>query len=280
MTRDDRYYLPPSKWLRVFSLGYTEAAADLVWGRTILYFGEKMAGNSDEGASAYFMNYLLSAVDLDPKFRSCYTDGSTLTLFQNHGRVTMKSIQMALDLLERGISAFPDDGEIFFTLGFMHYYEMRRFLPDDDSDPETRRHSALGRYYIGRSALMKGAPPYATMLSASLMMRSGIDEAVLDHLKSMLLQETDESVRAELIAKIRAALGKTVENDIAETEKLQADWKKKMPYVPYDFYLLLQTDTPSAERLDPLYYTNRLLGLTQEDAQEEGDVSDSSRLPD
>jgi hypothetical protein len=262
MTEDDRYYLPPSEWLRVFSLGYTEAAADLIWVKTILYFGEKMTKKKDGRGSEHLMNYLLSAVDLDPKFRSCYTSGSTLTLFQEHGRVTKRSIHMAFELLQRGIREFPNDGELFFTLGFMHHYEMRRFLPDDNNDPETAKHLALGRYYIGRAALMKGAPPYAALLSATLMLQGGMDAAVLEHLKAMLVRETDPTVRAELIEKIRAEVGKAAEKDILETERLQQAWRREMPYVPYDFYLLLQIDTPLEERIDPLYYTNQLLGLT------------------
>lgn len=275
---DDRYYLPPSHWLRAFSLGYTEAAADFVWVKTILYFGEKVGAPKRQGDSKYLTNYLLSAVDLDPRFRSCYSNGSSLTLFHDHGRVTKKTIEMATSLLERGIAIFPDDGELFFSLGFMHYYEMARFLSGDASDPLTKKHRNLGRYYIGRSALMPGAPPYASMLAATLMMKDGMDAAVVEHLKAMLLQETDPGIREELIAKIRLEMGKAVEADIAETDRLQRAWREKMPYVPYDFYLMLQVDTPVEERLDPLYPTNTLLGLNEPMAGEDG-VSSSALEP-
>ena len=261
LTEDDRYYLPPAEWLRVFSLGYTEAAADLVWVKTIVYFGEKI-GAKTEGGAHQMMNYLMTAVVLDPKFRSCYTAGSTLTLFQENGRVVRRSIEMAFELLERGIQEFPDDGEIFFTLGFMHYYEMARFLSEDPEDPEPRKHRELGRYYIGRSALMPGAPPYAAMLAATLMMKGGIDAAVLEHLKAMLIRETDPSIRQALIEKIRSEAGKVVEADIAETDQVQRDWRLDMPYVSYDLYLLLHITAPPAEQVDPLYFTDRLLGLS------------------
>jgi hypothetical protein len=279
-TEDDRYYLPPSDWMRVFSLGYTEAAADLIWVETILYFGRKMTSQKHPDESQYMMNYLLCAVDLDPKFRNCYVTGSTLTLFQDHGKVSEKSIQAALELLDRGIREFPDDGELYFSLGFMHYYEMKRFLPDNPDDPKTKKHRELGRYYIGRAALMDGAPPYAAVLSMTLMMKGGMDAAILEHLKAMLLRETDRTIRADLIARIRAEVGKAAEADIAETERLQAAWRNDLPYVPYDFYLALNTDAPVEERLDPLYFSNQLLGLddessSDEDAEEHDSASDN-----
>ena len=263
LTDDDRYYLPPAEWLRAFSLGYTEAAADMVWVKTIVYFGEKMGAEEKGEGAHHMMNYLMTATALDPKFRSCYTAGSSLTLFQAHGRVVRRSIEMAFELLEKGRKEFPDDGEIFFSLGFMHYYEMARFLSDDPEDPEAKKHRELGRYYIGRSALMPGAPPYASMLAATLMMKGGIDAAVLEHLKAMLIRETDPSIRKELIAKIRSEAGKVVDADIDETERIQQAWRADMPYVPYDLYLLLRVEAPTAEQIDPLYFTDRLLGLSE-----------------
>lgn len=269
---DDRYYLPPSNWLRAFSLGYTEAAADIVWVKTIVYFGEKM-GSKEMEDSKYVTNYLLSAVDLDPRFRTCYTLGSSLTLFHNHGRVTKKTVEMATELLERGISIFPDDGELFFSLGFMHLYEMARFLPEDLTDPLTKKHRDLGRYYIGRAALMPKAPPYASMLAATLMVKEGMDAAVVEHLKAMLLKETDPRIRAELIATIRSETLKAMQSDIAVTERLQQEWREKMPYVPYDIYLMIRPDLPVEETIDPLYPTNVLLGLIEPLNREEAPPS-------
>ena len=40
-TYEDLYYLPPTDWLRVFSFGWDEAAADLIWMRALVYFGDE-----------------------------------------------------------------------------------------------------------------------------------------------------------------------------------------------------------------------------------------------
>ncbi len=82
-TDDDRFYLPPSSWLHVFSLGYNEAAADLVWIKTVIYFGTaamtNWEGNTPRGKSNHTVNYLTTAADLDPRFRELYAIGNTLS---------------------------------------------------------------------------------------------------------------------------------------------------------------------------------------------------------
>jgi hypothetical protein len=260
MTEDDRYYLPPSTWLRFFCVGYNEAAADVVWIKTLVYFGRQFKATSDV-EERYTTNYLLTAVDLDPRFRSLYTYGNALTLFQNNGKVNEKTVKMAMELLERGVEEFPGDGEILFQLGFMHFYEMRPFMSLDGNDPKRRFHNELGARLIARSALLKGAPPYASRLSASIMGKAGLEDMVVDHLRALLGQETEPSLRELLASKLRAALGKAAERDIAETERLKQKWLAAMPYIPYDFFLILETDTPLEEWLDPLYLFNSDLGF-------------------
>ena len=168
---------------------------------------------------------------------------------------------MAIDLLERGAEVFPDDGEILFQLGFLHYYEMRRFYLKNEDDPEWRAHEATGARLIARAALMQNAPKYAARLSASIMGKAGLEDMVVEHLKTLLAKETDPNLREYLAGKLKAALGKAAERDIRETERLSAAWSSEMPYIPYDFYLILKTDAPVAELIDPLYHWNLMLDM-------------------
>ncbi len=261
LTDDDRFYLPPSHWLRAFSIGYNETAADFVWVKTIVYFGGSSLSTKQKEQVGHTHNYLATAADLDPRFRRLYTTGSSITLFEKGGSVTEQTVKKAIELLERGIEEFPNDGEMAFHLGFTHYYEMRPFLRDDPQDPKRRYHRETGVKYIGRSAMMEGSPPYATRLSATLYSKEGFDELMVDHLKAMLLKETDEKIRGRLIRQLRRELGKAAERDIAVSRRIHAEWKENMPFVPYDFYLLLTTEMTVEEMLDPLVNTNRILGL-------------------
>ena len=39
LKHEELYYLPPSEWLPVISLGFRAALADLIWCRSLVYFG-------------------------------------------------------------------------------------------------------------------------------------------------------------------------------------------------------------------------------------------------
>jgi hypothetical protein len=262
ITDDDRYYLPPAKWLRIMSLGFNEAAADLIWIKTVVYFGGQWELRKIEAEDNFTVNYLGTAVELDPRFRSVYTIGSAITLFQDRGHVTEKTVKMTMELLDRGVREFPGDGDILFNLGFMHYFEMRPFMPNDPQNPKTKYHRDIGAQLIGRSALMKGAPPYAALLSITVLSREGFDDLIVEHLKAQLARETDENIRKELKIRLRREIGKAAERDILITEKLQEKWRTDLPFIPFDFYLALQPQFDMRETIDPLFLSDQLLDMS------------------
>jgi hypothetical protein len=244
---EDRYYLPPPSWLRAFSMGYNEAVADLVWVTTIVYFGERAefskrrsvapAAPEQSAAAQHTVNYLAVVTSLDPRFRSAYSDGARLTMYHK-GRITRRTIEMAIELLERGLVQYPNDGEIAFTLGFLYYNELEPFLAPGSAELRESREKGIG--FIRASATMPGAPPYVATMSSALMHREGLDELVVEHLRAMLVKETDRGIRAALEEQLRRALGKTAERDIAATRRLEERWRAQMPFVPFDLFLLMQ----------------------------------------
>src|SRR4051812_14264963 len=64
---EDVYYLPPAEWLPAMSLGYTSALADLLWCRTLIYFGEEIGAR---GAVRHLFQYTDAVLALDPDYRS------------------------------------------------------------------------------------------------------------------------------------------------------------------------------------------------------------------
>jgi hypothetical protein len=275
---DERYYLPSAGWLGAFSAGYNEVVTDFVWVKTVVYFGGSFLSSKDESnedeSSSFTVNYLSTAAELDPKFRRLYTRGSGLTLFQKNGVVTEKTVKASIDLLERGARAFPDDGEIAFQLGFMNYYEMEPFLPKEKDHPTRRFHKEHGAELIRRAALMDRAPSYAAGLSFSLLSKEGLDDLIIEHLKKLLVKETNEKIRETLLYQLRKEAGKAAEREIETSEKLLTEWRENLPFVPFDLYLIIARDFPVDELINPLWWTNRLLGLDEESQ----DAEDSDGL--
>ncbi len=250
LTEEDRYYLPPATWLRAFAIGYNEAAADVLWATTLVYFGGKenwikRGSNSDEPANTavHTVNYLDLVTSLDPRFRGAYRSGGRLTLY-HRGRITRQSVEMAIALLEKGLLNFPDDGEIAFNLGFLHYFEMIPFLPGPVSSPQKKRSRQKGVAILRRAAHMNDSPAYSSILSSTLMIREGLDNLVVEHLKAMLIHETNPSIRNSLEAQLRREIGKAAERDIKHTRELLSEWKREISYVPFDLFLLTRPNTP------------------------------------
>jgi hypothetical protein len=175
-------------------------------------------------------------------------------------------------VLERGRKAFPNDGEITFYLGFLHYHELLGFIPEDPDDPETKYHQDLGRRLIGQSALMPNAPPYATQHALGLLRKSGAKEMVVAHLRALLAKETEPKIREKIIKDLKRELGEAAKRDIEDTERLQRKWRKDMPYIPLDLYVLLKPEFTFQEMQNPLAPFDRILGL-REDTPEHPDTS-------
>lgn len=251
LSDEDRFYLPPPSWLRAFSMGYNEAVADFVWIATVVYFGERAefarnrrgdTGIPEDAPSAQFtVNYLDVVTSLDPRFRSAYTDGGRLTLYHK-GTITRRTVEMAIALLEKGKRQYPDDGEMAFVLGFLHYYELPPFL--EPGSPELKRVKEAGARLIRAAATMPGVPAYVALTSSSLMRAEGMDDLVIEHLRAMLIKETDPVIRRSLEAQLRRALGEAAERDIDVTGRLERRWREEMPFVPFDMFLMVQPEIP------------------------------------
>jgi hypothetical protein len=263
---EERYSLPPGEWMYALCLGFNEVTADLIWAKTLVYFGSQVSLKGNEKVANYTVNYLGVAAEMDPKFRRLYTTGSGLTLFQNR-TVTKETVEMSIDLLEKGMEEFPNDGEIVFDLGFMHYYELRPFLDLFSEDPEAKAHRETGVRLLGRAALMPRVPKYAAGLAMALFKDEGLDDLAIEHAKNMLATEINPLIRKELEGKLRELLGKAAERDIEETKRFVRLWREEMPFVPYDHYLLLRSDFSYHDVIDPLAFSNGVLGIGEEEPE-------------
>jgi hypothetical protein len=155
---------------------------------------------------------------------------------------------------------FPDDGQIAFNLGFIHYYELARFLPSDPQNPVRKWHRQQGVRLIRRASLMPDAPAHVSALAATLMKRNGMEDLVVTHLENLLLKETDPRIRETLALQLRNASGQAAERAIALTSELQDEWRKKLPFVPFDLFLVVDgLLEPVANVLNPLHVTDELL---------------------
>jgi len=167
---DRLLYLPEGRILRMASLGHRNMMADLVWLRTIQYYGEqKLSGrNYDEAERLFQVIY-----DLDDNFKGATRFGA-LVLSQDAGNP-----EGALALLGRAQAAHPDDWEYVFDEAFVHQ-TIRR---DYEAAAEAYR----------RASLMKGAPDVAGRLAGLSFARLG-DRGAARQVWWSILEEADNEL--------------------------------------------------------------------------------------
>jgi tetratricopeptide (TPR) repeat protein len=231
---EDVYYLPPAQWLPVFSLGYREAAANLVWMRGLVYYGEEMV---HRGGVQHVLDYGEAIVTLDPDFKAAYRWVNMAGLYNARQELTREDVERTITFLERGVRRFPDDGDLAWEMGATLAYELAPRV--DDPDEKQRIHSRATDYLM--VAARKGAaPPWLALSNAGQLMRLGRTEQAARHLEEMYATVQDPETRERIrnrIADLRTqAYAEAMQEAHREVEERR---REELPYVPLDLYLLV-----------------------------------------
>jgi hypothetical protein len=148
--REELMYYPSGAFLKEAVLGYDQAAASVMWLRTVQYYGEHVRGDQE-----FDMLYHMCDVttDLDPRFEEPYVFGSLVLLTEG------KRPTAGMRLLEKGREENPGSWKVFFETGFAYYIAWENY-------PEAAR-------YFARAAAMPDAPERASRFAAWATYRAG-----------------------------------------------------------------------------------------------------------
>lgn len=160
----DRYYLPPPEYLKVASLGYREAAADLVWVATIQHGSDRRIVRG--GRFPWLEQYLDATLALNPYMLKVYlwADGA---LTYARGRMRNRDWRRTIHYLERGHRIYPRNWELLFKLACA-YTEMH--TKDEGQRSQWRRRAAD---YLWKAHLVGGGPPWLGSLAARYWSEEG-----------------------------------------------------------------------------------------------------------
>lgn len=232
---EDRYYLPAPDWLGVLSLGHREALADLIWCRTMIYYGDEL---THQGAERHIFDYADAILTLDPDFRSVYRRVGTLALYRGVA-VTAEQGERAVALMEQGAARYPDDGQLAWTTGASLAFELPPLYPDRPDMGERARERAAP--YLVRAAQLGAAPPYTMLTNATLMARIGRAEEAATHLEEMYAMTDDEELRAEIASRIEHLRSDAFATGfVEENARFESAWGHDMAYAPAALYDLVR----------------------------------------
>jgi hypothetical protein len=235
---EDIYYLPPADWLRVFSLGYDEALADLIWMRALVYFGQEF---EHEGHVQYVFEYAEAIEALDPHFLSLYRWIGMSGLYRPQA-ITPDDIERSVAFMERGARIYPEDGQLAWSIGAALVFELPPLLDDDEA---IGRAHERGSPYLMTAVRLGAAPEWAAFSNLDMLARIGRQEQAARHLEELYEQTDDPLMRERIASRIRA-LRERAEADafLGAMRELDAARARDYPYLPPALYLFVGERPP------------------------------------
>lgn len=179
---DELVYLPDAQRLRPLALGYDNVLADLVWFRTIDYFGTHY---SSDRAYPWLEAMCDLVTDLDPRAKHVYRFAALILPWEAHAP------DAAIRLLKKGTRALPDAWILYYHLGILHYL----FKADYDA----------AAAYLTRAAQKSGAPGFVARFAAILQTKRQGPQTTVAILEQMRDQATSKETREVIERSLRDA---------------------------------------------------------------------------
>src|SRR5437016_2882747 len=186
-TLEEVLYIPSAKTLKRMSLGYTGLLADIYWTRAVQYYG----GRHHEEAMRYDLLYPLLDIttDLDPHLIVAYEFGSVF--LSQPPPAGAGQPDKAVALVEKGIRANSDYWRLYFTLGFIHYFDRKDYKAAADA--------------FDRGSKVPHAHPWLKVMAANMAQRAN-ETAMAIQLWEALYNTTEDKMIKENAAQHLAAL--------------------------------------------------------------------------
>ena len=237
----DTFVLPAPAAVRTPAAGYTEAAADVVWTRMLLYYGAQTSQRRDP---KFIAAYAEAIGSLDPYFRAPYAWAGHAIPLATTGFINPDNVETGIRFLRAGVARFPDDAELHGMLGYNLFYELPRWIDDDERIVRARLE---GAEQLRREAALGGGAPWMALSATRALEQVNLDDLAARHLEESAWATDDPQIRQRILLRL-ATLRSNV--DVQGIERaaatLERAWKERFPYLPQDIFLLLSTPAEQA----------------------------------
>src|SRR5437764_2241823 len=237
-TLEEVLYIPSGKTLKKMSLGYTGLLADIYWTRAVQYFGQK----HHEEALRYDLLYSLLDIttDLDPHLIVAYEFGSVF-LSQKPPEGAGQP-DKAVVLVEKGIRANPEYWRLYFTLGYIHYFD--------------RKDYKAARQAFQTGSERPGAYSWMNVMAAEMAHRAG-ESSLAEEIWAKLLESTQDEMVKDNARRHLAAL--QMEKEIDEISKRIAIFQQRTGQLPSNWYDLIRAGLLRGIPIDTLQNPLKLM---------------------
>lgn len=218
--------VPPGKVIRQLDLGHHALAADLLFVRANLYYGQHILTDENLPWLSDFIDILM---ELDPDFKKVYLWGAMVVLFPKREMPTtpVELVHRANRILEAGMRRFPGDHRFPMRLAFNQYYEL------GDADASIP--------FFKAAAETPGAPRWLQKKLLELYSIKGRAELAKQTLIQIIAEETDPVLSDTLKLRLSQLLEKEEREELeARRQELVRQWQERYAHLPFDLYLLIR----------------------------------------
>jgi tetratricopeptide (TPR) repeat protein len=213
-TLEEVLYISSPKALKRMSLGYDGLLADVYWTRAVQYFGSKHhAGTAEYDLLAPLLKITTT---LDPQLIVAYQYGGNFLAPKPPNGAGMP--QAAIELVEDGIRANPDDWHLYYQLGFIYYME--------------RKDYGRAAEAFARGSKVPNAHPWLKLLAGSMAEHAGDLNTARLMWTTTFETSYDKSIKANAAAHLRAL---QVTEDVTILENLVARYRQSTGREPGGF---------------------------------------------
>jgi hypothetical protein len=174
-------YVQSPAALQRLALSYDSVLADVYWIRAIQLYGDTRLGRTTDQTFSLLYPLLDLTTTLDPNFDVAYYFGALFLAERPPGGPGRPDL--ALKLLEKGITAQPDDWRLYQASGFVHYWSYRDYVKAAD--------------WFDRAAKLPSAPTWMQPLAAVTLAEGGNRKASRLLWRQILQTATDDWFQRE-----------------------------------------------------------------------------------
>lgn len=234
---EDVLYIPSATALKRMSLGYNGLLADIYWTRAVQYFGWKHKHRATEYRLLYPLLHITT--ELDPHLIVAYRFGATF-LAQEPPEGAGQP-EKAVELIDSGIKANPDNWRLYYDLGFV--YAMN-----------------LEDYPAAANAFQRGSElphthSFLKILAAEMAQHGGDLQTARLMWQTTYASTDDPAIKANALHHLQAL---DVDETVPKLEALVQQYRDKTGVQPTSFFPLIQAGLLRGVPTDPLGHPYQL----------------------
>ena len=233
----DVLYVPPPEHLRVMSLGYREALADLIWIRALIFSGTKLAESDIDSIT----RYVDAITGLSPRFHRAYLWGGITMVYGGHYAVTRPMVDRSIEVYRRGVEQFPESHQLLYPLGMLLHQQVRSTPGYTDEEREAMSREGVE---LIRKAAAFGADPLVRRYAATILSdRAASDQLTIQFLESQLAHTEDEKHRRLLRKKLEELVGEQASESVEQIRtEFRTEHQQRAPYLPDTVYAVIREE--------------------------------------